>query len=83
MENDSNDRITLVGLVVPAQWDKNGEIVGIAISGYDEKDYPVLMDKVGRRLMAFMHEEVSIMGKTIEIENREVMKIKRFNKNSI
>jgi len=83
MKNDSNDRITLVGLVVPAQWDKNGEIVGIAISSYDEKDYPVLMDKVGRRLMAFMHEKILIIGKPIKKGNIEVIKVKRFNKNSI
>ena len=83
MKHDFDDQTDLRGLVVPAQWNKNGEIVGIAISSYDEKDYPVLMDKVGRRLMVFMHQEVSVMGRIIMKDNREVIIIKEFDRNSI
>lgn len=80
MEKDSRDPIILKGLVIPAQWDKNGKIVGLAIACSDEKEYPVLMDNVGRNLMTHMHDVVKITGKAIKIDNLEAIQVKRFAK---
>jgi hypothetical protein len=79
MENDSNSQIVLKGLIVPARWDKKGDVVGIAIACHDEKEYLVLMNKIGRELMAFLNEEIIIIGKLIKIYGREVIKVGSFN----
>ena len=83
MRHSSKDKITLKGLVVPARWDKNGDILGIAIAGSDEREYPVLMDNIGRNLMVFMHEVVNIIGTPVKMDNSEVIKVMKFNKISI
>ena len=83
MKNASNNWITLKGLIVPVRWDKNGVVKGIAIAGHDERNYPVLMDKVGRRMMSSLHEEVIVMGMHLKKDKRDILKVKRFNKDSI
>lgn len=83
MKRNSNVQITLKGLIVPAQWDKNGDILGIAIAGSDETEYPVLMDNIGRNLMMFMHEVVDIIGTPVKMDNNEVIKVMKFNKISM
>jgi hypothetical protein len=81
MSHHSQDIISLSGLIVPAQWDKNGNIIGIAISCFDEEEYRVLMDEVGGGLMAFIYKQVEIVGQSAKRNRTKTIKVKEFSPN--
>lgn len=83
MKNDCNSLIILKGLVVPVNWDNQGNVTGIAIAGYNEMESVLLMDDVGIRLMALLHEKVVIEGRKVKIDNMDVIEVRRFDKDSI
>jgi hypothetical protein len=83
MKNDLNDWKRVRGLVVPDEWDSNGDITGIALAGYNEGETHILLDKVGRRMMSLLHEKVIVMGRHVKKDNRDLFKVKRFHKDLI
>ena len=80
MEPNFNCHQLFNGLLVPARWDNNGNITGITLACRDEKEYPILMDDVGKGLIAYLQEEVTIVGSTIKLDNVEGIRVNSFNK---
>jgi hypothetical protein len=80
MKSDCTNLVTFKGLVVPNKWDKDGNVTGISIAGYNEMESPVLMDKVGRGLLALLHEKVVIRGMKVKRDNMDIIEVKRFDK---
>jgi len=52
---------TIVGYVVPSEWDSDDNVVSIAIST-EEDDYLVEMNKLGEELFDFLDEDVEVTG---------------------
>lgn len=77
----TQDIIKLRGLIVPAQWDKNGNVTGIAVSCFDEEEYQILMDEIGGGLMDFLHKRVEIEGLWSMRNRTKTIKVKAFNLN--
>ena len=77
-DRKSNKSMQINGLIIPAQWDKNGNVTGIALAGFDETNYPVLMDNLGNSLLALLHKEVMVSGDIIKINNSDVLQIEKF-----
>ena len=73
--NEHISSITKNGLIIPDRWDANGNITGIALAGSDETSYPILMDRIGKTLLALMNEKVIITGYIIKEDNIDVIKI--------
>jgi len=61
--------IRLQGIVIPALWDDQGKVIGLAIHAFDEKEYFVEPDGLGRTLMTRIHKTVEVSGKVRK--NRE------------
>ena len=77
-KNEYIRSITKNGLIVPDRWDANGNITGIALAGFDETSYPILMDRMGKTLVVLMNEEVTITGELIKEDNADLIKITSF-----
>jgi len=82
MKIDCNNLIIVKGVVIPYEWDKEGNVTGIAIARYNEMESPVLMDKTGRCLLALLHEKVVIRGKEVKRDKMDILEVKRFDKDS-
>jgi len=54
--------ITLKGLLVPMEWDEQGQVVGFALSTYDEKEYVLSNPKGSRRLKELLRQVVWVKG---------------------
>ena len=80
MEHNLNFNKLFNGLLVPARWDNNGNITGITLACRDEKEYPILMDDVGKSLIAYLQEEVTIVGDTVKLDDVEGIRVSSFNK---
>ena len=56
---------TIVGYVVPSEWDNDDNVVAISISTEDD-DYLVEMNKLGEELFDFLDEDVEVTGSVRE-----------------
>ncbi|MBU2547921.1 MAG: hypothetical protein KKB20_05905 [Proteobacteria bacterium] len=69
-ENEkSGQRIEIRGLVIPYEWDPAGNLVGVAISTYDENEYIVEMSDLARDLMGWLRLEVVVEGRIRLLED--------------
>ena len=69
----------IYGLVIPADWDKNGNVIAVAISGFDEDVYLVDNDEKGERLLSVLRQEVEVVGIFREEGGKERIKVKEYS----
>jgi len=53
---------TITGIVVPEDWDENGNVMRIAIKTRDYQEYVVERNGKGKELLAFVDEKVKAAG---------------------
>ena len=70
--------ITLKGIVIAADWGKNGEISAVEIAGYDERRYRIADDLMGIRLRQIVHEKVIVDGIIENTTNGIIIYVKGF-----
>ena len=54
--------LTIDGLVIPVQWDEEGNASAISVATLDEDEYLVLLNEMGQQLLRHLKEEVLIKG---------------------
>jgi hypothetical protein len=59
-------KLIIEGIIIPYNWDENGNIKGVSIHTSDEKEYRVQHSGVGRQLLAYIHHKVEVTGKIRE-----------------
>ena len=59
--NQPQKEETIVGYVVPSEWDNDDNVVAISIST-DDDDYVVEVNKLGEELFDFLDEDVEVTG---------------------
>jgi len=69
---------TIRGIVLAAEWGKNGLISAVDIAGYDEKTYRVMSDEIGSQLLACVKERVAADGIVIAHRGRPTIRVHRF-----
>ncbi len=72
--------ICIEGIIIPANWDKNGNVIDLAIATRDEKEYLITdKDKIAR-LRPLLRQEVVIKGTLRTIKGQTIIQVKNFNK---
>ena len=57
------DKLTTVrGIVIPVEWDEEGNALAAAISGSDEQEYVIEQDEKGKELLKFIRHEIEVDG---------------------
>lgn len=77
---------TVRGIVVPADWDGEGNMIAAAISGSDEQEYMIEQDEKGEELLEFIRHEVEVdgvVGKAIKGRNTVTVKSYRLKMGSV
>ena len=54
------------GIIIPSNWDEEGNIRGVSLHTTDEKEYRVEYGGVGRELLAHIHDKGEATGKIRE-----------------
>ena len=67
------------GLVIPTDWDEQGNVASVAIATPNEEEYSVGMDDKGKELIAFLREKVEVSGIVREEEDKKVVKVEKFS----
>jgi hypothetical protein len=58
-----NNRLTtLRGILVPVDWDDEGNVTAVALSTRDEREYLIDKDAIGKGLQSHVREEVELSG---------------------
>lgn len=70
--------VVIRGVVIPMDWDDQGNVVQIAISSHDEMEYMVEKKGKGDELLAFIRKEVEVGGEIKEKDDRRIIRIKRY-----
>ncbi len=66
--NHAKDRLaTITGVIVPADWDRHGNITGVSISGFDEQEYLVQKQVKGAELIQHVRQDAEVVG-WVEVE---------------
>jgi hypothetical protein len=58
----ADETITIHGILVPVSWNTSGEILCVAVSTFDEKEYRIAGDDATRQWHEYLNREISIQG---------------------
>ena len=79
MKATNNLKSFIIGIVVAADWDDNGNVARISIQGYDEKEYIVKMNRCGRELMDFINHKFKVSGNISErVDGKHFIQINQY-----
>jgi hypothetical protein len=59
----AEEPITIHGILVPVSWNVSGEIVCVAVSTFDEKEYRIAGYDTAGQWRDYLNREVSIQGR--------------------
>ena len=70
--------VRIRGVVIPADWDAEGNVIATAISAWDEVEYRI--EKVGgsASLLEHMHQEIEVAGELNEGKKVRTIKVHEF-----
>ena len=69
------------GLIIPNKWDKNGNIIGIAIHTDKEEVYVVAHNRMEVELLNQLHIKVRIKGKIMQrLDGNKLIHVKNFQR---
>jgi len=72
--------ITIQGIVCPTGWSDGGQIERVSIMTWDEDEYEVMLEGVGRDLIEHPHRAVTVRGQVMaEFRKRKMIRIKSFS----
>jgi hypothetical protein len=72
--------ICIEGIIIPANWDNNGDVVDLAIATRDEEEYLIRDKDQIARLKPLLRQEVEIKGIAQIQEGKRVIKVKKISK---
>jgi hypothetical protein len=82
VQGEMNNHLTTIrGLVIPVEWDEDGNIRNLAISTYDEDEYWIEMDQRIKQLMSIVRKKVEVTGLVGETDGRKIIIVKRIDTN--
>ena len=72
------DSVVIKGIILPANWDPDGNTTAVVLSSYNEDEYMVTADKKSSELLAFLRREVEVVGQIKKIDNKEYITVKEY-----
>ena len=72
--------IDLRGIIIPVNWDAEGNVIGIAIATHKEEEYLIEYDDKAAKLISFLRQEVKITGVPRTKGGEKIIKISKLTK---
>jgi hypothetical protein len=76
----TGDELTTVrGIMIPVDWDEEGNAVAAAISASDEQEYVIEQDEKGKELRELIRQEIEVLGVVRKaIKGRKTVTVKSY-----
>lgn len=70
---------TLTGIVIPADWNDDQEVIAAALATADEREYQIGGNRKGKELLAFLQHQLEVTG-TLgkDDKGRPVITVRRY-----
>ena len=79
-ENKKSEHSKLQGIVLPNQWDNNGNVKQIALNTHDEKEYIIDFSGQGKELLNHLQKMIEIEGKVLRrLSGSLYVKVSNYN----
>jgi hypothetical protein len=65
--NGEDHLVTIAGVIVPSDWDRQGNVTGVSISAFDEEEYFVQGQGKGGELIQHVRKDAEVVG-WVEVE---------------
>jgi hypothetical protein len=62
----ADETIAINGVLVPVSWNKAGEVVCVAVSTFDEKEYRIADPEAASQWQDYLNREVAIQGRAFK-----------------
>jgi hypothetical protein len=59
---DEDPPAKITGVIVPADWDRQGNVTGVSISAFDEQEYVVQKEAKGAELIEHVRKDAEVVG---------------------
>jgi hypothetical protein len=66
------------GVIIPVEWDENGNVVVIAISTHGEEEYVIEDEGKGEELKALIRQEVEVFGEVRKRDAKRFIKVTKY-----
>jgi hypothetical protein len=74
-----NEPTTIRGIVIPVDWDKEGNALAVAISGSDDEEYVIERNEQGKELLGLIRQEIEVSGVVRKaIKGRKTIVVKSY-----
>jgi hypothetical protein len=70
--------ISLRGIILPIDWDKDGNVIALGLSGTDEKEYQIEVKAKKQELLGLLQKEVEVTGLLKEEAGTRTILLKRY-----
>ena len=70
--------ISLRGIILPFDWNKDGSVIAIGLSGIDEKEYRIEVKTKKSELLGLLQKEVEVTGLLKEEAGKRTILLKRY-----
>lgn len=78
VRQSNQERVVIHGIVTPCDWDKEGNIIGLALSTQNEEEYLIEDDAKGKELLKDLHQQVRIGGRIMETSGTKIIKVEEY-----
>ena len=78
MQHVQPEQTIIQGLIIPVDWDERGNVIAIAISTFDEDEYLIDMDEMGKELMGHLREEIEIGGQYLVKSGKKMIRVEGY-----
>ena len=66
------------GIIVPIDWDEQGNVVAVAFSAHGEDEYVIENQGKGEELKALITQEVEIIGEVRKKDSKRIVKVTEY-----
>ena len=71
--------ISIEGIIIPSRWDKNGNIVELAIATHNEEEYLIADEEQVTQLKPLLRKEAQVRGILDTKDGKKVINVTGFN----
>ena len=68
------------GIIIPVNWDRNGNVISVAIATHDEDEIIVEGQGLVSQLKALLREEVQVSGILTQRGGKKSIKVEKFSR---
>jgi hypothetical protein len=66
------------GVIIPVEWDENGNVVAIGISTHGEDEYIIEDEGKEEELKALIRQEVEVFGEARTRDGKRIIKVRKY-----